>query len=241
VAAAEATATPPAAAVDVDPRGLRDQSLAGVRPGMLRRLKRALQDVQNGVLDQLRQADGVDPDALMPTGDDLEQLTGVAQMFLTAAYRAGVHDGGALVGQEAPEDAGDAGRVPDDAAAFRDLLANEIRASLTPSLRAGIEAGEPEPSLSERVGEVFRDLKGPVIETVVDEHLTRVYGHGLIGVWRELDVDQKSWVLGDEPRCPENQCRGNDAEGAVALEADFSSGDLVPPAHPGCTCAIRAS
>ncbi|MDX1657638.1 MAG: DivIVA domain-containing protein [Nitriliruptorales bacterium] len=222
------------------PIALRDESLAGIRPGMLRRLKRALQDVQNVVLDAIRRSEGKgEVDDLIPPEEELETLGEVATMFLTAAYRAGLADGAELVDEEVPEDGGDESRVSGASATFRAVLQHEINSSLAATLRAGLEAEEPETSLSERVGGVFRDLKGPVVEATVNEHLTRVYGYGAVDIWKELGaVDSKSWITGQEPRCPANQCQTNQREGPVALSEKFPSGDEVPPAHDACVCAV---
>ncbi|MDX1621945.1 MAG: DivIVA domain-containing protein [Nitriliruptorales bacterium] len=219
---------------------LRDESLAGIRPGMLRRLKRALQDVQNVVLDAIRRSEGKgEVDDLLPPEDDLEPLGEVATMFLTAAYRAGIADGADLVDGEVPEDGGDESRVSGASATLRAVLQHEINSSLAATLRAGLEAEEPETSLSERVGGVFRDLKGPVVEAAVNEHLTRVYGYGTVDIWKELGATgTKSWITGQEPRCPANQCQTNEREGAVSLAEKFPSGDEVPPAHDACVCAV---
>jgi DivIVA domain-containing protein len=224
---------------ELDPVTLRDGTLEGIRPGMLRRLKRGLQDVQNGVLDAIRQAgDTPEVEALLPARDDLDQLGSVAAMFLTAAYRGGVNDGAALLGAAGDDELGDHGRVPAAADAFRTALADELTSSLVPSLRAGVEANEPATSLSERVGEVFRDVKGPVVEGLVEEHLVRTYGHGAVDLWRERGVTRKAWVLADEPRCPENRCRTDVSEGPVGLDEEFPSGHEVPPAHDACACAL---
>ncbi|MFN2556971.1 MAG: DivIVA domain-containing protein [Nitriliruptorales bacterium] len=218
---------------------LRDQALAGVRPGMLRRLKRTLQDVQNGVVDALRRSDGrVDPSELPPFADDLAPLGSIGEAFLAEAYRTGIGDGATLAGVPRREDAADPARVDDAARAFRDTLAYEIDASLEATLRAGIEAGEETSVLIERVDSIFRDLKGPVSEAAVDASLVRVYELGLQDLWRASGVESRVWVVGEEQRCPENRCRLNAEQGPVALDEQFPSGDYVPPAHPGCTCTI---
>ncbi|MDQ4130138.1 MAG: hypothetical protein M3133_03980, partial [Actinomycetota bacterium] len=218
---------------------LRDQALAGVRPGMLRRLKRTLQDVQNGVVDALRRSDGqVDPSELPPFADDLAPLGSIGEAFLAEAYRTGIGDGATLAGVPRREDAADPSRVDDAARAFRDTLAYEIDASLEATLRAGIEAGEETSMLIERVDSIFRDLKGPVSEAAVDASLVRVYELGLQDLWRATGVESRVWVVGEEQRCPENRCRLNAEQGPVALDEQFPSGDYVPPAHPGCTCTI---
>lgn len=45
----------------------------------------------------------------------------------------------------------------------------------------------------------------------------------------------KSWItVGDDRVDPD--CDGNESEGWIARDANFSSGDSEPPAHPGCRC-----
>ena len=239
--AAAGRAPAPTPTVDADPAMVRERSLAGVRPGMLRRLRRSLQELQNGVLESVRvRGDDVTADDLLPTDAEAGALAEVARVFLDAGYRAGRADAPVMTGGDVLQDPPtDSTLVSDTADAMaRELLA-ELRTTLAPSLRAGIEAIEPDASLSERVGEVFRDLKGPVIETVVDRHLTRTYGRATLAGWSEGGVSRVAWVLGDETRCPEGVCRANEAEGAVELGSDFSSGHAVPLAHDGCTCALQ--
>ena len=226
--------------VDADPLMLRERSLAGVRPGMLRRLRRSLQELQNGVLESVRvRTDDNSVEDLLPTDAESGAIADVARIFLDAGYRAGRADAPTLTGgdslQDPPTDSTLVGDTAD--ALAREVLA-ELRTTLAPSLRAGIEAVEPDASLSERVGEVFRDLKGPVVETVVDRHLTRTYGRATLDGWAEEGIGRVMWVLGDETRCPEGVCRANEAEGAIALGDEFSSGHAVPPAHDGCTCVL---
>jgi cell division septum initiation protein DivIVA len=225
---------------DVEPAMLRERSLAGIRPGMLRRLRRGLQELQNGVLESVRERNGDgEIDALLPAPEVSSALSDVARVFLDAGYRAGRADAPVLRGDQPLEDPPtDGARVATASDTLAGELLAELRTTLAPSLRAGVEASEPDASLSERVGEVFRDLKGPVIETVVDRHLTRVYGEATIDGWKASGVTEVEWVLGDESRCPEGMCRANEAEGAIAVGSDFPSGHPVPQVHEGCTCAL---
>lgn len=224
---------------DVGAPDLRERAISGIRPGMLRRLKRTLQDVQNGVLDAIRRTDGRgDPHELLPTDDDLAGLGSVGEAFLAEGYRAGIADGATLADVPPDESAADPSRVIDAATVFRGALTHEISASLEATLRAGIEADEDATSLSERVSEVFRDLKGPVAEATVEAGLVRTYELGVHDRWRQAGIGKRTWVLGEEPRCPENRCRGNADEGPVSLDEPFPSGEVVPPAHPGCTCVV---
>lgn len=219
--------------------GRRDASLDGLRDDMARKLRRGLQDVQNGVLEAIRTVGGSgDLDRLLPGEPVLDDLGAEGQNFLAQGYEAGLIDAAAEVGADAPKHLKDGARLPAASATMRAVLAHEVVSGLRATLRAGLEADEPETSLSERVGEVFRDLKGPVLEGLVGTHLDRVYGHGLLDGWQELGIKRIRWQVGDEPRCPEQRCRSNAEEGPVELGIDFPSGDRVPPAHQGCTCVI---
>jgi hypothetical protein len=208
---------------------------------MLRRLRRALQELQNGVLESVRtRGDDTDVDDLLPTSSEAAGLAEVARVFLDAGYRAGRADAPVLAGGEPlPDPPTNAQNVSATADRLAQELLAELRTTLAPSLRAGVEADEPDASLSERVGEVFRDLKGPIVETVVDAHLTGTYGEATLDGWTQLDITQVVWVLGEESRCPEGLCRANDGEGPIELGTDFSSGHAVPLAHEGCTCALE--
>ncbi|MBY5164123.1 hypothetical protein KR546_16690, partial [Nitriliruptoria bacterium AS10] len=63
--------------------------------------------------------------------------------------------------------------------------------------------------------------------------------HGQLARWRHDGVEAVAWVVGQEQRCPGRRCRGNATDGVVPPGEPFAFGDLVPPAHPGCTCTLR--
>lgn len=230
------------AVADVASRELREQALTGIRPGMLRRLKRTLQDVQNGVLDALRR-EGADADVtrLLPGDDELAPLLSVGEAFLGEAYRAGLGDGATLAAISPDEAAADGERIAAAAAEFRATVGHETVAALEPSLAAGLDADEDESALADRVSEVFRDLKGPVAESATEASLLRIYELGTHDAWQHAGVETRIWVVGEEVRCPENRCRANADEGPVPFDRPFASGDVVPPAHGGCTCTLAPS
>lgn len=240
-AAAGRAPTPTLEPGETDAGMLRERSLAGIRPGMLRRLRRSLQELQNGVLESVRtRDDDSDVGDLLPTDAEAGGLAEVARVFLDAGYRAGRADAPVLAGGEALQDPPtDTPAVTGSADTLAEELLAELRTTLAPSLRAGEQADEPDASLSERVGEVFRDLKGPIIETVVDRYLTEVYGQATLDGLDEEGVAAVRWVLGEESRCPEGMCRANADEGAVERGSTFPSGHAVPLAHEGCTCALE--
>lgn len=53
-------------------------------------------------------------------------------------------------------------------------------------------------------------------------------------------VQSKVWyTVGDERVC--ETCESNSADGEIPIGAQFYSGDLAPPAHPGCRCDISSA
>lgn len=61
--------------------------------------------------------------------------------------------------------------------------------------------------------------------------------------WRELlksGVNKKVWfTAGDDRVC--DFCESNAAMGEIGIAQEFFSGDLYPPAHPGCRCNISGA
>ena len=51
---------------------------------------------------------------------------------------------------------------------------------------------------------------------------------------KDMGVSGKEWIVTDP--CP--ICEDNGNAGAIALNDTFPSGDLRPPAHPNCRCAL---
>lgn len=58
----------------------------------------------------------------------------------------------------------------------------------------------------------------------------------LIG-YRAVGVEKKESILGDLHEIPD-ECDDNADEGAIEIDAAFSSGDDGPPYHPGCICDV---
>jgi len=51
---------------------------------------------------------------------------------------------------------------------------------------------------------------------------------------KDMGVTGKEWIVTDP--CP--ICQANGDAGAIPLNDVFPSGDMRPPAHPNCRCAL---
>lgn len=72
-------------------------------------------------------------------------------------------------------------------------------------------------------------------EMIAVTEVTRAWSHAMLLVMRAAGLGYKRWITRNDSRvCV--RCRKNQAQGAIPVTQLFSSGDMVPPAHPRCRC-----
>ena len=206
-------------------RARRNELLGPVVTGLARRLKRALADDQNAVLDGLRGRHGWSDDVLAAEEDQERRYVEAAQAQLLEARRAGAtFAGGAIDGAPA---------VDGRAVALSKAIVVPLRRKLLEG-SAGVEEGD-EAVLVEHVGAAFREWKGQRMERVAAD-----YAHGAF--WEAaLSVAAKGaklrWVMDDGGvQCPD--CDDNALAGPLSRGETFPTGHPHPPAHPGCRCLL---
>jgi len=203
----------------------RDEILAPVVSTLARRLKRALQDDQNDILDRVRAGGGWGPDVLPPTEEHEGRYVAAAIEHLTDAARSG---------------ATFAGGKPDDAPPV-DAVAGELAAAIVVPLRRRLDgAGEvvdagDDSALIEHVGAAFRDWKGGRVERLAgDEALAAFSRASLAAVPGAVSLE---WIVDDGgTQCPD--CDDNALAGPLRRGETFPTGHPCPPAHAGCRCLV---
>ena len=227
-AGAAASTDPPAedAAVVADPRlAERDELLGPVVSMLVRRIKRALQDDQNDILDRVRAGGGWGPDVL-PSADDHEQrYVNAVREHLSDAARTG----STFVGGK-----------PDDAPPV-DAVAVELAAAIVLPLRrrlsgAGdaVDVGD-DSALIEHVGAAFRDWKGARVERLAGDQALAAFSQASLAAAPKAKTLR--WIVDDGgiqcPDCDDNALAGPQRPGEV-----FPTGHRGPPAHAGCRCLL---
>ena len=203
----------------------RDEVLAPVVATLARRLKRALQDDHNDILDRLR-AKGSWTSGALPSNDEhAERYILAATDQLTEAARAGAtHAGGKA--DEAPE-------VDDVAAALASDIVAPLRRRLDgegPSVEAGDES-----ALVELVGATFREWKGARTERLAGDHAVFAFARAALAA--VPGGTALRWVVDDDvAQCPD--CDDNALAGPVPSGEAFPPGHPHPPAHAGCRCLL---
>ncbi|MGI8686103.1 MAG: hypothetical protein ACR2MO_13625, partial [Acidimicrobiales bacterium] len=236
-AAPDAGAASPDAAVS-DPSGpaeeetllqRRDAAVEGLQPRLARKLKRALQDEQNEVLDRLRSAKaGAPPEAVLAAPDEqAERYRQAAADPLHASAAAGM----AFV---APAEGGPS-EAPDIAAVVGELvssLAEPLRRALERAVRGD---GADHAAVGERIGAAYRECKAQRIEGLAGDAVTAAFSCGALAAMPAGVASR--WVVDDDGRpCPD--CDDNALAGATAAGEAFPTGQAHPPAHAGCRCLL---
>jgi len=211
-------------AVPEGPFAARAEAVAPIDKELRRRLKRALADEQNEVLDLLRRAKPKGVDDLLPSVDDhaarwAEAATGPLD---DAATSGATSAGGATAA------------VPD--------LANELAQSLTGPLRERIDRSFAASDgnlddVADRVRALYREWKGQRLSEASEHFVTAAFARG---VFHAIDPAAKvHWVVDPSVgACPD--CDDNVLAGAIPKGDDFPTGNACAPAHPGCHCLVLA-
>lgn len=118
--------------------------------------------------------------------------------------------------------------------AITEATRSGIKDMVTDSLTKGMTVGEFSTALTNTYQ--FSDLRA---ETIARTEIATAHVQGTLTAWKATgQVATKSWLVGSGETCDE--CEGNEEDGDIGLDEDFSSGDDAPPAHPNCVCTVLA-
>jgi hypothetical protein len=193
--------------------------------GLARRVKRALQDDQNDILDRIRSLggwkDGVLPDVSEHTG---RYVTASTEM-LTEAARAGATFSGVAI--EIVDD------VDGEAAKLADTVVSSLRRRLEDE-GPGVDPTD-DAALAEHVGAAFREWRGDRTERLAGDHATAAFAQAALAA-TDRDVTIR-WIVDDEG-APCADCEDNALAEDVRPGDPFPTGHFHPPAHSGCRCLL---
>lgn len=206
----------------------RDEVVEPIVTAMARRLKRALQDDQNRMLDRLRQGTGEWTDDLLL--DEAAQRS----LYVKASVSAVRDAAAAGIAFARSFGGGRQGRAPAPDAATVDTIADDLASTVVTLLRRRL-SGTEMPDAAERIGAAYREWRGERIEQLAKDRALDAFGAGvLVGSGRFGGV---RWVRGgDGPGCAD--CEDNALAGRVVPGEEFPTGHVHPPAHAGCGCLV---
>lgn len=217
----------------------RDALLAPVEKSLSRVLRRLASDEQNELLDQLRRIKRGRPDAatLLPADQAavVERFVDALAPDFGKAADAGSTFWADLAGTSAGALFGDddllRGRLAERVTGFLDLHRAHLERTFADAESEGLDVGE----LSDRVRAAYRDWRSGSLADLAGDLATAGFAHGERRAagpgtpWR--------WVV-DNGGLPCADGEDNALAGAVPCEEPFPTGDVTPPAHPGCRCIL---
>ena len=211
---------------------LRDEELAPVIAAMSRKLKRALADEQNEVLDILRGKLPVKTlDAIVgPKTDHSARMLEALEASLKAA---------ALTGAKSLSNASDKDlqkMVASQMAAINEFVIATVVAPLRERLSRSIsQAAGDNAELTSLVRLVYREWKNQHVDTQIDNIAQTSFGRGAFAA---LTPGAKvCWKVDPNgPACADAE--DNSLAGFVNAGEAFPTGHTHAPAHAGCRCAL---
>lgn len=226
----------PSPADDVEPTDPDDpvrsrgaELLDPVVSQLARRLKRALQDDQNGLLDRLRSGSGTwTDDALAPEEQQRQLYVEAAAAQLTEAAAAGIAFARAQRGSR--------GKAPSPDQAAMKASAEQLATTVVTLLRRRLtDQDSGGDSAADRVGAAYREWRGERIERLVGDSALGAFSQGVLqAAGRGTGL---RWVVGGAgPACAD--CDDNALAGTVPPGEEFPTGHRHPPAHAGCRCLV---
>jgi hypothetical protein len=206
----------------------RDEQLRPIQAQLAKRLKRAMQDEQNDVLDRLRKHRGRPQldDVLPPLASQADRYRSASRSLLEQAGRAGAGVAGNVETQL---------DLDDLLGQLAEAVAEPLRTRLGNAFTQAERDDDDETAVTERIGAAYREWKIQRIERLAGDQIVAAYSRGVFAAtpagaalrWIGHDLD------GPCPDCDDNALAGPTPRGAA-----YPTGQHHPPAHSGCRCLL---
>jgi hypothetical protein len=211
----------------------RDEVLTSLERAVTRRLKRVLTDHENTVRDAVRRhRKGSLPVEVVGDAGELRRTVAAA---LSAEVTKVVAAGAAF------HDDPDHGEPVDAAAVAAGVLDTSAAAVVDPlhgKLTAAVEGHGSSDSVDEldaALRSMFREWRNDRVPELAGDVVTAAFNEGIVRAARS--GAEHRWVI-DDGGVPNPDAEDNRLAGAVASGEEFPTGDVRPPAHPGCRCLL---
>jgi cell division septum initiation protein DivIVA len=201
----------------------RDQSLDQSLAVLTRKVKRALQDDQNVMLERLRDVRAMITTELEDEHDQRSRYGDAALDALVDAAAAGVQ----FASDEAGATSGVASR-----AAIKDCAA-DLAVTIVLALRKRILA-DGSGDGPERANAAYKEWRGARVERLCTDAARRAFHIGVLAASQGRSV--RFFAAPNDAPC--DACALDAASGERPAGQNFPSGSAFPPLHAGCACAV---
>jgi len=201
----------------------RDAALAQALAALTRKVKRALQDDQNIMLERLRDVKAMITTELEDEHEQRARYADAAIDALSDAAAAGV--------QFAKDEAGVIGGAADPAA-LQDCAA-DLAVTIVLALRKRILT-DGSGDGPDRANAAYKEWRGARVERLCTDAARRAFEIGVVAASKGRHV--RFFVAPNDAPC--DACAMDAASGERPAGQNFPSGSAYPPLHAGCACAV---
>jgi cell division septum initiation protein DivIVA len=201
----------------------RDAALGESLAVLTRKVKRALQDDQNIMLERLRDVKAMITTELEDEHEQRARYADAAIDALSNAAAAGV--------QFAKDEAGVSGDAVDQAA-LRDCAA-DLAVTIVLALRKRILT-DGSGDGPDRANAAYKEWRGARVERLCTDAARRAFEIGVVAASHGRHV--RFFVAPNDAPC--DVCAMDAASGERSAGSNFPSGSAFPPLHAGCACAV---
>jgi len=112
----------------------------------------------------------------------------------------------------------------------------ETKSQLAKVIRDGIENKRGIPGLQRDIKNQFTDMSRYRSQMIARTETADALSSASLDRMKDMGIDGKEWVWPGNSDC--GICADNQAAGIIPVNQAFPSGDMAPPAHPNCQCAL---
>jgi len=88
------------------------------------------------------------------------------------------------------------------------------------------------------------DIKGLTLasraELIARTETANALSQASLDTMEDMGIEGKEWVTAGDDKVSD-ECLGNEAEGVIPVNQEFSGGVMAPPQHPDCRCTLAPS
>ena len=201
----------------------RDDALAGALAALTRKVKRALQDDQNIMIERLRGVTGLITTELE---DELIQRARYAE-----SARDSLREAAVAGGTFTKDEVGTAEPITEFSSI--DECAADLAVTVVLALRKRIIA-EGNGDGAERANAAYKEWRGARVERLCADTARRAFNAGVV----QAAAGRPVRFLASLNDAPCDACALDARAGERSAGEPFASGQLYPPLHAGCACAV---
>ncbi len=116
-------------------------------------------------------------------------------------------------------------------------MAEETKTQLAKIISEGIKSKRGISGLARDIRKQFGNMSRYRSRMIARTETASALGESFIARGKDMGIDGKEWVTVGDAHVSDI-CHGNEAMGIIPLSQPFPSGDMAPPAHPNCRCAL---